>query len=205
MKSDSTLASHLALLAALAGLLMGAAALWLGFQEDAIACCGFGGASLLQLAPALSLRVRIRDGLGNRGLERDWLTLRAVSHLLRLLAMGIALASVSALVGERAPQAGMKCLALSVLAVGIQLPLWLAKRRFARDHPALDLDADRARAMLELAGLLLAGSLLGRWFPWADAATGLLLAVRLFLEGRTLAKGTILQAAACVGSGCNCG
>jgi len=206
MTADVSRASRLALLAAGIGLLLGGAALWLGFAEGALALWGFGAAGLLQVPPALSLWGRIRDGLGNRGLERERLTLRAVSHLLRLLALGMALASVAALMGDRAPQASYSATGLAVLAMGLQAPLWIAKRGLAGLHPALELDAARTRILLELAALLLAGALLGRWFLWADAITGLALALRLFLEGRTLAKSTTLQAASCGSCGsCGCG
>jgi hypothetical protein len=207
MRMGGSRASRLSLLTAMLGLVLGAGALWLGLAEGAIALWGFGAASLLQVPPALSLRGRIREGLGNSGLERDRLTLKVVSHLLRLLALGLAMASVSALLGDRAPQARLTGLGLGLLALGFEVPLWLAKRGLAGLHPALDLDGARARTMLELATLLLAGGLLGFWLPWADAVTGLALALRLFLEGRNLAKGSTLQAAACggCGSGCGCG
>ena len=62
-------------------------------------------------------------------------------------------------------------------------------------------------ALLELGGLLLAGALLGRWFPWADAAAGLAMGLRLFIEGQAVARGTTLAAAtSCGGCGsCGCG
>jgi hypothetical protein len=206
MRMDGSQAARLSLLTTLLGLLLGGAALWLGLMDGVIALWGFGVASLLQVPTALSLRGRIREGLGNQGLERDRVTLKVVSHLLRYLALGVAIASVSALLGERAPQARLAHLGLAVLAVGFETSLWLAKRSLAGTHPALELDAIRTRTMLELAALLLVGGLLGRWFPWADAGTGLLIALRLFLEGRNLAKGTTLQVACggC-GSGCGCG
>jgi divalent metal cation (Fe/Co/Zn/Cd) transporter len=115
------------------------------------------------------------------------------------------MASVSDLLGERSPQAGLLSLGAAVVAVACLAALWLSKRPGASIHPALALDADRTRTLFELAALLLAGSLLGRWFPWADAATGLVMAVGLFVEGRTLARGTTLAPAAC-GGGCGgCG
>ncbi len=207
MSVDVSRASRLSLLTALLSLILGGATLWLGLTEGAITLWGFGSACLLQVPPALSLRARILEGLGNSGLERDRLTLRIVSHLLRLLALGTAMASISALLGSRAPQASLTTLGLTAVVAGLEASLWLAKRGLAGIHPALALDAARTRTMLELAALLLVGCLLGLWFPWADAVTGLVLALRLFLEGRTLAKGTTLQAAACggCGSGCGCG
>jgi len=204
MKADTAIASRLALASGLAGLVLGGTCLWVGLSAGAIALWGFGGASLLQVPPALSLRGRIQDGLGNSGLERERLTLRAVSYLMRCLALGMAMASISALLGERLPLPSSITLGLALLAFGLQACLWFVKRGFTGIHPALDMDGTRSRTMLELAALLLAGSLLGRWFPWADAITGLVLALRLFLEGRTLAKASTLQAAACGGCGGGC-
>ena len=206
MIEPSSRAAQLALLTALVGLVVGGAALWLGVAEGAIALWGFGAAGLLQVPPSLSLRSRIRAGLGNSGLERERLTLRAVSFLLRLLALGMAMAAVSALLGDRAPRANFIALGLSALAVGLLAALWSAKRRLKGAHPTFDLDAARCLILLELAALLLAGSLLGRWFTWADAASALAMALWLFVAGRTLAKATSLPAAAsgCGGS-CSCG
>lgn len=202
MKAGLSQASRLALFSALAGLFLGGACLWLGVSETAIGLWGFGGAWLLQVPPALSLHGRIRDGLGNSGLERERLTLRAVSHLLRLLALGMAMASISALLGERAPQFSLVTLGLVWLAAGLQAALWFAKRSLSGIHPALALDA--TRTTLELPALLVAGCCLGHWFLWADAITGMAMALRLFLAGQTLAKASTLQAAACGGCGSGC-
>jgi len=205
MTASVSSAPRLAVLTALAGLVLGGAALWQGVAEGATALWGFGAACLLQVPPALSLRQRVLAGLGNSGLERERLTLRSVSFLLRLLALGMAMASISALLGERAPQAGLPSLCVAIMAVGCLTSLWRLKVPLAGLHPALALDADRARALSALGVLLLAASLLGRWFPWADASAGLVMAVGLFLEGRTLGKGTTLAPAAC-GGGCGgCG
>jgi hypothetical protein len=84
--------------------------------------------------------------------------------------------------------------------------LWLAKRVIAEAHPSFGLDAARTRTLLELAVLLLLGSLLGRWFSWAPALAGFAMALRLFGEGQTLAKGTALPlACGGCGGGCGCG
>ncbi|BDU68926.1 hypothetical protein GETHOR_10270 [Geothrix oryzae] len=205
MKADASPAVRLTLLSAGADLILGGAALWLGLSEGAIALWGVGGASLLQIPPALSLRGRILDGLGNRGLDRERLVLRTLSHLLRLLALGLALAAVLALREGPGMRVGFSTLGVAILSLAFQVPLWIAKRRLAGVHPALGWDADRTRALLERAALLLAGGLLGLWFPWADAITGLALALHLFIQGQGLAKGTALRAAACGGCGSGCG
>lgn len=197
---------RLTLLTACLDLILGFAALGLGLATNAIALGGFGIACLLQVPLALSLRGRIRDGLGNRGLDRDRRILRALGHCLHFLALGLALASAAAWYGQRSPELTLAPLALATSALGLQALLWGFKRGPAPSHPALALDAARTRALLEMAALLLAGSLLGRWFPWADAASGLAVALRLFLEARAWTKTTALQAACggC-GSGCGCG
>jgi hypothetical protein len=201
-----TRAARLALLMALAGLLLGGAALGLGVAEGALALWGFGAACLLQVPPSLSLRGRIQAGLGNSGLERERLTLRSVGFLLRLLALGLGMAAVSALLGDRAPQVGFAAPGLALLATGLLAAIWSAKQGQQGAHPTFALDAARSLVLLELAALLLAGSLLGRWFPWADAVSALAMALWLFVAGRTLAKATSLPAAAsgCGGS-CSCG
>jgi hypothetical protein len=205
MMAPSARAARLALQTMGLGLLLGGGTLGLGLREGSIALWSFGAACLLQVPPALSLRGRILEGLGNSGLERDRVTLRVISHLLRFLSLGTAMASISDLLGERSPQAGLLSLGVSVMAVACLAALWLSKRPGASIHPALALDADRTRTLFELAALLMAGSLLGRWFPWADGATGLVMAVGLFVEGRTLARGTTLAPAVC-GGGCGgCG
>jgi len=117
----------------------------------------------------------------------------------------MAMASISALLGERAPQPGLLSLSVTIPAVGCLAALWRLKRPLADFHAALALDADRARALFLLAVLLLAASVLGRWFPWADAAVGLVMAVGLFLEGQTMGRGTTLAPAACGGSCGGCG
>ena len=58
----------------------------------------------------------------------------------------------------------------------------------------------RQCSLAPLALAALVALAVGQWFIWADAGTGLALALRLFLEGRTLGKGTALQAA-CGGCG----
>ena len=83
MSAPVSRASVLALLTALVGLFLGGATLWLGIEGGAIALWGFGAACLLQVPPALSLYGRLREGLGNQGLERERLTLKGVSLLLR--------------------------------------------------------------------------------------------------------------------------
>ncbi len=204
MTADLARSLRLTRLTVLAGLFLGGAAVGLGWTQGAIAFGGFGGACLLQVAPALSLGSRIGGGLGNEGLERDRVTLRATAHLLRLLALAVAGFSLLALRGEWMPSADATTRGLALTALLLLGSLWVAKRGLAGLHPALELDAARSRVLLELAVLLATGTLLGLWVPWADALTGLAVALRLFVAGQGLAKATTLQAA-CGGCGSGCG
>ena len=198
-------AARLALVSVLVGLVLGGAALWSGISKGVIGQWGIGTAFLLLVPTFLSVHARIREGLGNRGLERERLTLRVSSHLLRLLALGMAVASVLAFPGNSVAALSVESsLGLPMVAIGCLAILWFAKRGLAEIHPTLGLDAARTRTLLELAILLFMGGLLGRWFLWADAITGLAMALRLFLEGQALAKGTTLPPA-CGGCGSGCG
>ncbi|WP_243285830.1 hypothetical protein [Geothrix terrae] len=203
MKMDAS--PVLAFTTAAAGLLLGAPALWIGLDQGAIALWTFGAAGLLLGLPSLVVGQRVREGFGNRSLERERLTLRLASHLLRLLALGAILTAAAALMGDRRPQAGSTPLILAGVALALLAPLWWAKRAQAGIHPSLASDASRTRALMELGGLLLAGALLDRWFPWADAAAGLVMGLRLFIEGQALARGTTLAAAASCGGCGSCG
>lgn len=210
MSGLNSRAGSLALQMAGLGLAFGGGALWAGLGEGSVALWGFGGACLLQVAPALSLRWRIAQGLGNSGLDRERRILRISSFLQRFLALGLAMTSVSALLGERAPQTTSlsQGLAQGVASAAVLAfaPLWFAKRGLGPAHPAFQQEAGRSLLLLALAVLLLAAAVLGRWFSWADAAAGLAQALGLFFAGQALAKATSLPAfrGGCGGS-CSCG
>lgn len=197
-------AAWLAYLTAIASLLLGGASLGFGFAKDSISLWTFGTAGLLQGPLALSLGGRIQRGLGNQGLDRERRFLRITGRVTALLALAAALASAAALFAHRMPEESLGILGLGILAVLIQGTVWSAKRGLAEAHPSLALDLGRTRMGLELALLVVAALLLGHWFPWADACFGLAMALRLFLESHSLAKGTSIACGGC-GSGCGCG
>ena len=199
-----TQAAPLSLLAAGGAMCFGITSLSLGILQSSPAFAGFGVACLFQIPLALSLFFRIRAGLGNRGLERELRTLRWVSHGLRLLALGLAVLAAFALLERQFPDPGLAGPALAALAAGLLAWLWVSKRTLSEFHPSLALDAARARTLLELAAILLAWTLIGRAFPGADAVTALALALRLWVEGRSLAALSAFKAA-CGGGGTGCG
>jgi hypothetical protein len=115
------------------------------------------------------------------------------------------MAAVSALLGERSPQPSLAIQGLAAFSVTLLAGLWFAKAGLKGIHPSLDLDADRSLVLLELAALLLVGSLLTRWFPWGDAVCAMAQALRLYLAGQGMAKATVLAPARGCGGGCSCG
>lgn len=202
--ADLSRASRLALLSAALGVILGAAALVLGLAEGAIACWGFGAAALLRVPQTLTHRWRLRTGLGNRGLDAERRLLRALGLAFRALGLGVALAAGASIFGRRGPGGNLTTVALAAFAVLLHAALWRGKLRVQAAIPALALGAARTRTLVELALLLLLGTLLGHWFLWADAAAALAMALRLFFEGRALAKLTTLPTA-CGGCGSGCG
>ena len=199
-------AGPLALLSALLCLVLGGGLVGLGLVLGCSPVWGLGAACLLQVPPSFSLWGRIREGLGNRGLDRERRTLRMVGLLQRVLALGWLLAAASTWMGGRFPVPQAPWLeGLAILPVGVLGGLWLAKRPLRAEHPSLAQDASRSRTLVELACLLLGGTLLAHVGVWAEPITALAMAVRLFAEGRTLAAGTTLQAGGGCGTGCSCG
>jgi len=206
MTGIPTSAVRLALLTAGVGLVLGGVAVVQGVSSDMPMAWGFGLACLLQVAPSLAVGYRLREGLGNRGLDGERRTLRITSHLARLLALGLAIACVLAWTGGRSPRPGAWDFALAGAALASWLGLWFGKRRFGPLHPSLGQDAARARTLAGLAGLLLAGGPLGLAFPWGGPAAGMVMAAWIFVEGRTLAKATTVSLVGCGGCGsCGCG
>jgi hypothetical protein len=200
------LACRLALFTAGAALVLGGAAVGLGLADEMPLAWGFGLACLLQVAPSLAVWHRLREGLGNRGLDGERRTLRITSHLLRLLALGLAIASILEGTEGGAPRPGTLALALAGAALVGWLGLWIGKRGTRDLHSSLAQDAGRARTLAGLAGLLLAGGLLGLAFHWAAPAAGVAMAAWQFFEGRTMAKATTVSLVGCGGCGsCGCG
>ena len=190
---------------AAAGLLLGVPGLWIGLDMGAIALWTFGAAGLLLGLPSLVVGQRIREGFGNRGLERERQTLRMASHLLRLLALGAILTAAAALMGDRRPQAGSAPLVLAGAALAVLAPLWWVRRAQSGGEPGRARGAARMRTRGGLGGLIRAGALFDRWFPWADAIAGAAMGLRLFVVGQALARGTTLSAAASCGGCGSCG
>lgn len=166
---------------------------------------GFGLACLLQVGPGLAVGHRIREGLGNRGLDGERRTLRVTAHLTRLLSLVLGIAAVLAWHTGPVTPLDPVALALAVGALVLWGGLWLAKRTSAQAHPSLLQDAGRTRTLVALAGLLALGVSLGSLHAWVTPAAALGMALILFRMGQAVARDTRISLAACGGCGGGCG
>jgi hypothetical protein len=193
------------LLAAGAALLLalGLAGTALGLHEGITALWGFGAVCLLHLPMTLAAGQRLREGLGNRGLDRELRTLRIVSRLLRLLAAGMAMAAGHDLFYHRETPPTLIHLALAALALLTLAALAWSKHGSAGCHPTLAQDARQARHLTELAGLLLAGVVGSAWLPWLGGAAALAQALWVFGAAQALARSLAIPVGGC--GSCSCG
>lgn len=192
------------LLAVSSHLLLGVGACWAGLRENSLAFGAFGLVNLLQVPLSLNALARVREGFGNRGLDRERRVYRSLGYLLRLLALGLSLAAGAALFGNPSPEHSWIGWVIAGLSLGLQLFLWRIKGRASEAHPTLSMEAEAAREHLGLSVLLLASQLLAPQFPWADPAAVLPMGLLIFLQGRRLAQ-VITLPKACGGCGsCGC-
>ena len=188
------------------GLFMALAAggvnLWLGVRSGQPGLWGLGLALWVGALPTASLLKRQLEGMDNRGLERERVTLRVAAWGLRVLAAGMAL--VLWLDPPLPADVGAWILLGGTLFVAIGT--WGQKWVLREDHPSFAADALRSRLLVEGAVLLLAGFALGERLPaWGGRLGGLLMALRFFWAGQQWGKASTVAAAACGGCGGGCG
>jgi len=184
---------------------LGLAGAALGLRDGAVALWGFGGLCLLHLPMTLAAGRRLREGLGNRGLDLELRTLRICSRLLRLFAVGMALVAGRDLMVLRGPEASMPGQAFAATALLTLAALAWRKRALADPHPTRIQDARQTRSRLVPAGLLMLGSGAAAWAPWAASAAGLAMAGYAFGAAQLLAKSLAVPIRGCGGCGGSCG
>jgi divalent metal cation (Fe/Co/Zn/Cd) transporter len=151
----------------------------------------FGGDSLIELLSAAVVLWRFR--LNPRYALSEKRAARIAETLLFVLAGGVVLASVLALLGFREPKPTFFGMAL-LLAAAFVMP-WLAmrKRRLAEATASAALTADAAESALcgYLAWIALAGLLVNAIWrkPWADPVAALLLIPIILREGWEAMRG----------------
>ena len=169
-------------------LLEGVVSLAFGVADGSVALWGFGLDSLIEVASALVVLWRLREGPGPKATERERKATLTIGWLFLGLAATVAGGSLLQLAGRRHPDTTLPGLVIALASLGFMVWLWRAKVAAARalDSSALASDAACSLACIQLSVVLLAGSLLFWALPalwWADAAAALLLALLIAREG----------------------
>lgn len=187
-------------------LVEGGVSIWFGVGDDSVALWGFGFDSLVEVASALVVMARLRQGFAARATAAERRATGAIGWLFLLLATVVAVGAAFQLGGRRHPPTTLPGLVISALSLAFMGFLWRAKVATAKalDSAALRGDAACSLACIQLSGVLFGGSLLFLLSPrlwWVDGAAALGLALLIAKEGRGM-----VQAArrADFGGGCGC-
>lgn len=187
-------------------LLEGAVSIRFGVGDDSVALWGFGFDSLIEVASALVVMARLRQGFAARATEAERKATSAIGWLFLLLALVVALGAILQLTARRHPPTTLPGLVIAVLSLSFMVYLWRAKLAVAQalDSSALRGDAACSLACIQLSGVLAAGSLLFLLSPrlwWVDGAAALALAVLIAREGRGMVTAARQPD---FGGGCGC-
>jgi divalent metal cation (Fe/Co/Zn/Cd) transporter len=188
-------------------LLEGAVSIGFGVGDDSVALWGFGFDSLIEVASALVVMVRLRKGFKAAGTEAERRAVLAIGGLFVLLAMVILLGAILQLVSRHHPPTTLPGLVISSVSLAFMFFLWRAKTRAAGalDSAALRSDAACSLACIQLSTVLFTGSLVfmlspGLW--WLDGAAAILLALLILKEG---VEGIRAARSPDFTGGCGCG
>jgi divalent metal cation (Fe/Co/Zn/Cd) transporter len=170
-------------------------ALAAGIAAGSTALIGFGLDAVVESASAATLLWRLRSESSGRRTSEDAerRAVRMVAGAFLLLAVYIAISSVSDLVRGNEPESSMVGIALAAVSLVVMPWLALAKRKAALGLGSRSLEADSKQTWLcaGLSAFLLAGlganALLGWW--WADPLSALAIAAIAANEGRELLAG----------------
>jgi divalent metal cation (Fe/Co/Zn/Cd) transporter len=188
-------------------LLEGAVSIAFGAADDSVALWGFGADSLIEVASAVLVMVRLRHGFTARATEAERRATLGIGGLFALLAVVVAGGALLQLLRGEHPPTTLPGLVIASLSLSFMVFLWRAKLRaaVALDSAALRSDAACSLACIQLSAVLFGGSLLFMLHPalaWVDAAAALVLALLIGREGFQT-----LRAARDPGftGGCGCG
>ncbi len=169
-------------------LLEGGVSIGFGAADDSVALWGFGADSLIEVASAVVVMARLRQGFKAAATETERKATLAIGGLFVALALVVMVGAVLQLASGKHPPTTMPGLVISVLSLSFMTFLWRAKQRAASalDSAALRSDAACSLACIQLSLVLFAGSLLFLLSPrfwWVDATAAILLALLIGREG----------------------
>lgn len=148
-----------------------------GLAAGSTSLIGFGVDSLIESSSGAALLWRLQTG--ERGEEREKITLKLVGISLLLLASYVAFEAVQSLIYSEAPRVSYIGIGLAFLSVIIMPFLASAKRKVAKNlnSNALKADSRQTDICAYLSAILLAGlglnALFGWW--WADSVAALIM------------------------------
>lgn len=169
-------------------LMEGAVSIAFGLSDDSVALWGFGFDSLIEVASALVIMARLRQGFQAAATKAERRAVLTIGYLFVLLALVIELGAVLQLLAHKHPPTSVPGLVISTLSLAIMIVLWRGKSRAATalDSAALKSDAACSLACIQLSMVLFVGSLLfllNRNLWWVDGAAAILLGLLILKEG----------------------
>ena len=180
----------------------GIVSIWFGLEDGSIALAGFGFDSLIEVASAMLVLWRFRDGLS---LRRERASSLGIGILFILLATITIFAAVFQLNKNSHPQTTIPGVIISTLSLGFMFFLWYSKLKVAAalNSATMKNDAACSLACIKLSIVLFVGSLLYFFYPemwWVDSLAAIILAVFIWREGWQ----TLRNAWKATGKGCSC-
>lgn len=178
-----------------------------GLSDDSVALWGFGFDSLIEVASAVVVMARLRQGFKAPGTASERRAVLAIGFLFMSLAVVILLGAALQLRSRHHPPTTLPGLVISSASLAFMFFLWRAKTRVADalDSAALKSDAACSRACIQLSSVLFAGSLLFMLSPslwWLDGAAAILLGSLILKEGM---EGISAARSPDFTGGCGCG
>jgi divalent metal cation (Fe/Co/Zn/Cd) transporter len=173
----------------------------LGIAAGSLALIGFGADSVIELFASLVVVWHLRGGEHGEHAHRIRATLRLLAAGFCALAVSLAVAGISDLVGGRRAEGSPWGIAYMALTVAVMLTLGILKRRSAADLASSPLRSEATMSVLDgvLAAATLAGLVLNAWLGWWWADPSAAFVVALFALGE--ARENWEEAGSLAGSG----
>ncbi len=169
-------------------LLEGAVSIGFGVGDDSVALWGFGFDSLIEVASAVVVMARLRQGFKATGTESERRAVLTIGTLFVLLVVVIQVGAILQLGSHHHPPTTLPGLVIASVSLAFMFFLWRAKTRVAGalDSAALKSDAACSLACIHLSLVLFVGSLCFMLSPrlwWLDGTAAILLSLLILKEG----------------------
>ncbi|MBF0492574.1 MAG: cation transporter [Deltaproteobacteria bacterium] len=177
-------------------LVEGTVSIAFGAGEDSVSLFGFGIDSLIEVASAFLVLLRLR-GESEQSIRLSVDRERRISLTMGILFLLLALVTITGssfqLFQKGHPSTTLPGMIISLLSLSFMFALWISKRKLARllNSAALLNDSQCSLACIKLSLVLLIGSLLFWIFPalwWADSIAAIVIAALIACEGMNMIR-----------------